>query len=207
MWNTKNGKGYIGQTQIVIGWDHRNHGTDVRVKEHFREAENFLPTCAHLNNAIRKWGKDSFRYIALISCKIQDLTKWEEYFMDLYNTRSVNGRGYNLREAGRCGRASEETRKKMSEAKKGEKHHQWGKPQTDEVKEKIRQTNINNAVREDHDGTTLPKYLKYVNWASEEGYHVVSHPLCKLRKFVSIKKPVDLGSHKARAVAFLNSLN
>jgi hypothetical protein len=127
--------------------------------------------------------------------------------MDLYNTRAANRRGYNLREAGRCGRASEETRKKMSESMTGEKHPQWGKPIKEETKDKIRQTNINNAVREDHDGTILPKYLKYVNWASEEGYHVVSHPLCKLRKFVSIKKPVDHGSHKTRAIAFLNSLN
>ena len=208
MLNTKNGKGYIGQTQLVTGNDNRNHGTSIRTTEHFNEARKNLPTCRYLNNAIRKWGGDAFTVTALICCKIEHLSKWEDYFMDLYNTRVANGKGYNLREAGRCGRASEETLRKMSESLRGEKHPQWGKPVREETKEKIRQTNISNAVRYDKDDVTLlPKYMKYVNWGSEEGYHIVSHPLCRQKKFVSTSKPVKLDAHKLRALEYLETLN
>jgi hypothetical protein len=94
--------------------------------------------------------------------------------------------------------------------KVGTKHHQYGIPITDEAKKKIRETNINNAIRTDRDGVTiLPKYMKYVKWKTEEGYHIVSHPRCKLRKFVSTLNVNDgiLDGKKKEALEFLKNLN
>ena len=166
-----------------------------------------MKTCRYLNNAINKYGSEAFIVEAILTCKIDDMTKYEDYFINQYNTLAPNG--YNLKGAGRCGRDSDETKYLKSIAKKGEKHPQYGKPITEEVKEKIRQTNINNAVRKDKDNSILPKYLKYVNWASETGYHIVSHPLCKQRKFVTSKVMSDtlLNTKKIEALEFLNNLN
>lgn len=204
-------KGYVGQTLLITGKDLRNHGSEIRLTEHFQDAV-YRDHCRCLNASIRKYGKDAFTVIPLLCCKIEHLSIWEDYFMKEYNTLVPNG--YNLREAGRCGRASVETREKMSIAHSGEKHHQWGKALTAEHREKIRQTNINNAaeIRRDKDKvTTLPKYLKYVCWKSEkafeEGYHIIAHPLCKQKKFSSTKEPVDLAYHKDRALSYLEGLN
>jgi group I intron endonuclease len=195
---------YVGQAQLFTGKDNRLYGSKGRWRTHLSDVK-YHDNCTYLNNAIRKYGEDAFVVTPILTCKIEKLTQYEDMFMKLLNTLVPNG--YNLREAGRCGRASEETRKKMSISHSGSKHHQWGKERTEEEKERIRQTNINNAIRYDKDGTLLPKYLKYVDWASEEGYHIVSHPLCKLRKFVSTQKPVDLKQKKKLAYEFLKELN
>ena len=202
-----NGKLYVGQALLLTGSDLRPYGTYKRWIAHIYEARTNRPSCRYLNNAINKYGSDAFIVEAILTCKIDDMTKYEDYFINQYNTLAPNG--YNLRCAGRCGRASDETKRKMSESIAGTKHPQFGKPITEEVKEKIRQTNINNAVRKDKDNSTLPKYLKYVNWASETGYHIVSHPLCKQRKFVTSKVMSDtlLNTKKIEALEFLNNLN
>lgn len=99
----------------------------------------------------------------------------------------------------------------MSESTSGEKHPQFGKSRTDAVKEKIRQTNINNAIRYDKDGSILPKYLKYENSVSEYGYRIISHPLCKQKKFVTTKvhEVTDefLQTKKSQALVHLDHLN
>ena len=51
--------------------------------------------------------------------------------------------------------------------------------------------------------------MKYVNWEKETGYHIVSHPLCKQKKFVTVHsndhKLID--KKKIEAFEFLNNLN
>jgi hypothetical protein len=75
----------------------------------------------------------------------------------------------------------------------------------DDVKERISQTLINNVVRQDANGEQLPKYVKFIDWKDRRGYAVVSHPRCKLKYFVSNKKP--LPTLKEQCIAFLNSLD
>lgn len=203
---TANGKQYVGQAQLLTGKDRRYNASKGRWNTHLSDAKTHNH-CTYLNHAIRKYGTDAFEVLPLLTCKIEDMTKFEDAYIHELRTMAPNG--YNLRAAGRCGRASDETRKKMSESKCGSRHFQFGKHRTDEEKEKIRQTNINNAVRYDHNGVRLPKYLKYVQWSSENGYHVVSHPLCKLRKFVTTKSGTwsQLEENKARALEYLELLN
>ena len=202
------GKKYVGQAVLLSGSDLRPYGTYKRWKSHIYEAFHSMKTCRHLNFAINKYGEDAFIVEPILTCKLDKINEYEIYFIKYYNTLVPNG--YNLQEGGKSGRASEETKKRISDTKKGEKHHQFGIPVTDETKEKIRQTNIDNAIRVDRDGISiLPKYLKYVNWSSETGYHIVSHPLCKQRKFVTTATISDLiiNEKKQEAINFLNSLN
>ena len=202
------GKKYVGQAVLLTGSDLRPYGTYKRWKSHIYEAFHSMKTCRHLNFAINKYGEDAFIVEPILTCKLDKINEYEIYFIKYYNTLVPNG--YNLQEGGKSGRASEETKKRMSESTRGENHPQYGKPLSDETKEKIRQTNIDNAIRIDRDGSTiLPKYLKYVNWESESGYHIVSHPFCKLKKFVTIYchdyKLLD--KKKIEALEFLNNLN
>lgn len=74
----------------------------------------------------------------------------------------------------------------------------------DEVKARITQTLIDNAIRYDVDGTQLPKYVKYVDWKDRKGYAIISHPKCKKKDFVSGKVPLE--ELKAKCMSFLASL-
>ena len=156
---TVNGKTYVGQAVLLSGADLRQYGTQKRWISHLYEAKTEKLSCRYLNNAINKYCASNFTVEPILTCKIDKLTYYEDYFIIYYKSMVPNG--YNLRGAGRCGRSSDETKQRMSESIRGEKHPQFGVPLTEEVKEKIRQTNINNAVRTDRDGTTiLQKYMK-----------------------------------------------
>ena len=127
------GKLYVGQAVLLSGSDLRPYGTYKRWVTHLYEAKYSRPTCRYLNNAINKYGEDAFIVEAILTCKIYDMTKYEDYFINYYNTIVPNG--YNLRGGGRCGRVSEETKELMSIRMTGENHPQYGKPVADEVLE------------------------------------------------------------------------
>lgn len=54
--------------------------------------------------------------------------------------------GYNLKEGGRGGRHSGETREKMSQSRKGEKNHMFGKKASEETREKLSAGHKGNVV-------------------------------------------------------------
>ena len=202
------GKKYIGQAVLFSGTGLRPYGTEKRWKCHLSEARTHKPTCRVLNFAINKYGPDDFIVIPLLSCKLDKINDYEIEFIKHYNTLVPHG--YNLQEGGKSGRASEETKELMRIRMTGENHPQFGIKLSDETKEKIRQTNINNAIRMDKDGVTvLPKYMKYVKWASEEGYHIIAHPLCKSKKFTSTSRITEeiINQRKIEALLFLANLN
>src|SRR5580658_6339316 len=105
--NKANNKIYIGQTWETIKerWD---HGWGYK-------------TCRYLQSAIDKYGKDNFRYEIITVAHTQEIADyWEIYFIEQYNSRDHNV-GYNLRGGGSRGKFhhTEETKKKISKAKKG----------------------------------------------------------------------------------------
>lgn len=79
------GKCYIGQTIYSFR---------KRWNQHKNCANNGKNGCRYLNNAIRKYGANSFYYRILHKCDISDLDKWEAFYINLYNTLTPNG--YNL---------------------------------------------------------------------------------------------------------------
>jgi group I intron endonuclease len=203
--NTINDKRYVGQA-VIISSKNRWYGTLQRWVGHKSDArQKSGGKCRFLNSAIRKYGEDKFEVEAVLTCKTEFLTQYEDMLMIEYDTLN-HDKGYNLRTAGRNGRASEETKRRMSEAIRGEKHPQYGIPVKEETKRKIAQTIIDSVVRYDHDEeTVLPKYLKYAKWKDCEGYHIVCHPLCKKKIFVRTK--YTLQERKQIAVKYLNNLN
>ena len=121
--NTVNGKAYIGQTT-------RNDWR-VRIDE-----QSSKPGCRALYNAIQKHGEDAFTTDLLAAVPDHVLDDVEIHCIKQFDTLSPNG--YNLTAGGGgCKSPSPETRKKISEAHKGVKHHNFGKPRSPETREKI----------------------------------------------------------------------
>ena len=161
LWNTVNGKSYIGQTVNF----------KKRIRSHFNQSQ-----CTALVNAIRKYGKSAFQWKILeADIPYDSLSEREIYWINHFNSVSPNG--YNLTYGGETGIPSEETllkmskvqkgrtfseetrrkmseakknkpgkkhtpesRKKLSESKKGEKNPNYGKRLPEETRRKMSET-------------------------------------------------------------------
>ncbi|AGE53873.1 GIY-YIG catalytic domain-containing endonuclease [Paramecium bursaria Chlorella virus KS1B] len=152
-------KEYVGQTTRSI---------EQRLDEHQKEDSG----CKAIAGAIKEYGWDNF-IVDYYECPDDELNKHETWLIRLMGTLAPCG--YNLREGGGSrGKFSEESknkmseshkllvgdknpfynkhhteesRKKMSDAQKGEKSHLYGKPRKEEVKSKISksQMGVNNS--------------------------------------------------------------
>ena len=118
--NKLNGKVYIGQSIDI----------DTRWRQHINAKDNYA-----IHNAIKKYGKENFKFEVLLECPEDMLNVWERDMIALYDCISPNG--YNLTEGGEGYQCSEETRLKMSRAKKGIKKG----PPSIETKKKISESN------------------------------------------------------------------
>lgn len=115
-----NNKIYIGQTWKTI---------KQRFADHKRPSSK---KCRKLYNAFNKYERNNFKVELLTFCSTQEAADyWEIYFIEKYN--SINS-GYNLQRGGSKGKASDETKLKLSESHKGKKF-------TEEHKMKISKSN------------------------------------------------------------------
>ncbi len=109
--NLVNNKVYIGQTVSSL---------QRRKKGHLANAKNGEDT--YFYNAIRKYGPDSFIWeIIDYTFSLEEQNEKEKYWIKEY--KSTNRKyGYNMRDGGEAGGSpNEETKKRMSNAKKGKK--------------------------------------------------------------------------------------
>ena len=117
-----NGKIYIGQTTRPI---------EKRIEEH-RTGKSI--SCRALYNAIQYHGWENFEK-DWYECPDEDLNFDEELLVREMGTLAPDG--YNLKEGGGNGKLCEETKKKIGEAQRGEKNHNYGKTKSDETKRKM----------------------------------------------------------------------
>lgn len=121
--NSINNKRYVGQTIQTL------HS---RWTKHYSYKGNNA-----LVSAINKYGKENFhiKQIAMANSQ-EELDYREEYYIKLFKTLSPNG--YNLMSApGKAGKHSEETKKKIGDAQKGNKNHNFGKKASEETRRKM----------------------------------------------------------------------
>ena len=135
MLNTVNGMKYIGQTvsHRLNRGKYRPFGMIGRFNDHISEAVNNTKKkqCSFLNNAIRKYSRESFTVELVETCSVNELDDREQYYILEKNTLFPNG--YNLTKGGKttyvntfvesvnipkkrggCVSRSSETRAKMS---------------------------------------------------------------------------------------------
>lgn len=121
--NKVNGKIYIGQTIQSL---------EKRWFDHCRKNS----CCRLLRNAIQKYGRDNFTIQQIDHAHSRcELDNKEIFWIEFYDCMTPNG--YNLLSGGLHHEISEETRKKMSEAQRGEKHPMYGTHHSEEHKRKI----------------------------------------------------------------------
>ena len=112
--NTVNNKSYIG---ISV-----NEPEKDRIQKHLSGKGNRV-----LANAVKKYGKDAFTY------EVLEANVFDEFLPDLEvayiaNCNTIAPHGYNLTHGGdNHKKLSADTRRKMSEAHKGKKNHQFGR--------------------------------------------------------------------------------
>ena len=143
--NTLTGKKYVGQTQ--------RDDIEKRWKDHKLCDKYSIGRC--LLNSYKKYGIERFKFQIICICFDEDCNKYEVDYIKQYNTLAPNG--YNLKGGGSHGRhhpdtikliseknkgrklppRTAEASKHHSEAKMGNKNHNFGKQITEERREKL----------------------------------------------------------------------
>lgn len=118
--NKTNNKRYIGQTTKDI---------EERWKQHIKELNGNYHGNRHLQLSWNKYGQNNFNFIVVEECLLDSINDREQYWIDFYDT--VNGdNGYNMCGVKPKSTMREETRKKLSDTKKGENNPMYGLPGT-----------------------------------------------------------------------------
>ena len=148
-----NNKIYIGQSNNILNrWKYYN---SINCKNQ-----------TYLYHSLKKYGVKKHKFEIICQCDESELNNLEKYYIGLFQTFNSEY-GMNLREGGNNGGKqsketilkrienrrrngnyimSEETRKKISDAKKGksigEKNHFFGKKHSEETKQKMREKRL-----------------------------------------------------------------
>lgn len=174
------GKMYIGQTCRSFNTRWRQH-----CNESFNE--NSKSYNHHFHKAIRLYGIDNWDYkiLKIFSCSSKELLKKqlnisEVEYITLYNTFK-NGYNSTLGGEGTIGKdpwnkgkkgvqqCTEETRKKMSASRSGEKNGMYGRHRTEEEKENLRKRWSKPVNQLDLDGNFIKRWNSCKE-AQQSGY-------------------------------------
>ena len=135
--NKANGKQYVGQTN------------DFKRREFNWYNTNWHYAGRLIDNARKKYGVENWNTDILKECDTLDETNyWEAYYIKELNTKAPNG--YNLTDGGDGAPAcivSDETRRKLSEAMKGENNPFYGKHHSEETIKKLKNRIITDEWR------------------------------------------------------------
>jgi group I intron endonuclease len=216
--NNITGKKYIGQTKCYYNNKKRfeYYGSEKRFKSHCVDAKNNIQGrgARCLINSIRKYGKGNHSIKPLFICDESKANYFETKFIRQYKTIVPNG--MNIMKGGKACSLAEETKKKLSESKKGRytgsDNPNYGKKTSEEAKQKMREKltgvplkeSVKENMRKSHKNrkdkgilpprrkhSDLPKYIYHVINKQYEGYEVRNHTSLKNRKFCSMKLTME----------------
>ena len=137
IYNNKTDKWYVGST--------------TRMENRFREHQAKLRSTKHhnakLQNAYNKYGKNAFEYHVLATYSTDE--NLDHYEMLWTISLDALHNGYVLKMGNRKGTCSEETRKKLSDAKKGNTNMKGKKkpPLSEETRKKMSESSKGNTNR------------------------------------------------------------
>ena len=205
--NKETEKKYIGQAVCYLS-NGKKWGAIKRWQSHINRAMNNICECRLLENAIRKYGFNSFDILIIHTCPIEELNYWENFYIQEFNTITPNG--YNLMTGGGNGRThTQETKELMSKTRTGKLHSEItkqkigiahkGKEVMNITREKIGKTSkwrnispenkekIMEALKE-LNLTELPMYIGYsLDKRYDRNIDVITvrHPNINQKKFAS----------------------
>lgn len=204
--NKVNNKCYVGQAAKYVSKNNQKWGTNGRWKSHIREAfGDCRDHCLLLNQALRKYGIEAFEVTTLCECYLEDMNENEKKYMEEYNSRVPHG--YNLREGGSNGKASEESRRKQGESRKGIKHNE-------QRKNNIGKGQLGNRrgtkARKNPEDSNLPKYISAIRSDGRVvGFNVNKFPIgIETKQYVSksFRNSADPTAAYEKALAYLAEL-
>jgi group I intron endonuclease len=131
--NIKDNKRYIGSAANIFK----------RFREHKCALRRNLHYSKYLQRAWNKYGENQFTFSILLECEKEMLISNEQKMMNLYDSTNVK-KGYNLRILA-CNNLgikwSEESKKKLSEIRKGKPSNKRGTKLSEETKRKLSEIN------------------------------------------------------------------
>jgi group I intron endonuclease len=137
---------YVGQS-----WDIDTRHAGDWTKKGYGKCPKFL-------NAIKKYGQDTFQTLILEKVPqpvgVKE-TPEEQAVLDALEIKwiaywKLHANVYNLAMGGSNGKHSEESKQKISEAKRGKPSWNSGKPMSDDHRRKISEANLGKPKNEDH---------------------------------------------------------
>jgi len=135
----ENGKFYVGQTR-KYRFNGKNLGIIGRWKQHIYNSVNYREDCPKLNNAIRKYKGDNFIVKKIISCSLDELNYYEEYYITVFD--SIKN-GYNCAHGGNYPNYMHEQRKEINKKISEKAKQRW---RSEEHREKFSQKKISNML-------------------------------------------------------------
>lgn len=135
--NKINGKVYIGSSKNI----------DKRWKKHKYCLAGGYHENEHLQNSYNIYSKDNFEFLILEECKEEELIEKEQYYLNAYKS-CERDKGYNICPQVNKTQMAEETKRKISNALKGEKSPMFGTHLSEETKKKLRDANKGKTLSE-----------------------------------------------------------
>jgi hypothetical protein len=223
---------YIGQVKCYYktGTTYIKAGCEYRLKHHIYMAKNKKKynSATALIDSIIKYGAHNHDIKPIFICPNNKANYYEVKYIRQYNTQIPNG--LNIMKGGKKCELEIETKKKLSESKKGcytgNQNPMWGKCHSDIFKEKMRlqqqgkilSKNIKKNMSITHNKNlnegklpprrkhiNLPKYIYYIKSQNKEGYEIRNHPILKQKQFV--KKTISLEENLKLAILYLKDEN
>lgn len=167
------GRMYIGQTTTSLSKRIQAYKRDVStyLNGKYKHRSKIIP-------ALAKYGFDNFRFYQIDNASLQnELDAKEKFWVAIYNS-TIQGIGFNIQAGGfGVGKHTDETKKLMSEKKKGKPAHNKGKPglsgeqvgnaaltqkQADQIREEYKAGKSSNKLAKQY-GVTKPTILNVLN--------------------------------------------
>jgi group I intron endonuclease len=183
------GKSYIGQTTRTF-------------EKRFQEHCSGKSGSTIIENALKKYGSESFTTEILLNCDDILLDENEISFIKKYDC--IEPKGYNIRSGGSNGKHSEESKERMRQSKLGPNNPNYGKPRSDEFKATMKEKKSGKnhhffgktlslehklALSVAHKKIPSPMYLVSIKARPEArsygGYAVCNHPVLPNKHFTS----------------------
>lgn len=116
--NIVNNKRYIGQTIQTLHKRKLQHINSIKYKN---------SKCIAFVRAMKKYGVENFKWRIVDDAEtLEELDQKESYWIEYYETTNPN-KGYNLKGGGHNPYLTEEVKKKIGNAQRGELNHMYGK--------------------------------------------------------------------------------
>ena len=113
-------------------------GQSINIPHRWREYKNFeCKNQTKVYRSFKKYGVENHSFEVVIECEESQLNELERYYQDLYNVLSHGLNCFLTKSSDRSGKMCETVKKKIGDAQRGEKNHNYGKKASAETKAKL----------------------------------------------------------------------